>query len=190
MLIMSVQITITGVPREPSTAYIVPHAPINPAKSTHRVATMKVELTLAKAQPGKWTVFGREELTKPDAIALPEAANVTSNKENEPTVPTSAAPTTTTTSDQPPTARPAYPTSSKNGPKNWDNIGNENDDDDDKDVDSFFKKLFKDASPDAQRAMMKSFTESNGTSLSTDWASVSQGPVKTEPPEGMEARQW
>eukprot|EP00792_Barthelona_sp_PAP020_P004519 TRINITY_DN2179_c0_g1_i1.p1 TRINITY_DN2179_c0_g1~~TRINITY_DN2179_c0_g1_i1.p1 ORF type:complete len:273 (-),score=91.12 TRINITY_DN2179_c0_g1_i1:19-837(-) len=39
-------------------------------------------------------------------------------------------------------------------------------------------KLFENVDPDAQRAMMKSYEESGGTVLSTDWAEVSKGKVK------------
>lgn len=42
----------------------------------------------------------------------------------------------------------------------------------------FFKKLYENADPDARRAMMKSFTESNGTSLSTDWSDVGSRDIK------------
>lgn len=38
--------------------------------------------------------------------------------------------------------------------------------------------------------MMKSFTESNGTSLSTDWTDVKDRTVETVPPEGVEAKKW
>lgn len=41
-----------------------------------------------------------------------------------------------------------------------------------------------------RRAMMKSFTESNGTSLSTNWDEVGKGKVETVPPEGVEAKKW
>lgn len=100
---------------------------------------------------------------------------------------------------------PSYPTSSRNGPKNWDALASEalkstnnggkeaNDDDDDDEGDQmngFFKKLYKDADPDTRRAMMKSYQESNGTALSTNWADVSKGPVETSPPEGLEAKKW
>ncbi|PWY86355.1 CS-domain-containing protein [Aspergillus sclerotioniger CBS 115572] len=49
-------------------------------------------------------------------------------------------------------------------------------------VDGFFKKLYANADPDTRRAMMKSYVESQGTSLSTNWDEVSQGPVKVRPP--------
>lgn len=86
---------------------------------------------------------------------------------------------------------PAYPTSSKSGPKDWDNIGKDDDEDDDaKDVDHFFKQLYKGSTPEQQRAMMKSYVESNGTTLSTDWNEVSKGKVATNPPDGVEAKKW
>lgn len=87
-------------------------------------------------------------------------------------------------------SKPAYPSSSRTGPKNWDTIGDDVDSDEEKDVNVFFKKLFKGATPEQQRAMMKSFTESNGTSLSTDWDDVKNRTVETVPPEGVEAKKW
>jgi len=38
--------------------------------------------------------------------------------------------------------------------------------------------------------MMKSYQESNGTALSTDWKDVSKKKVETSPPEGLEAKKW
>jgi suppressor of G2 allele of SKP1 len=38
--------------------------------------------------------------------------------------------------------------------------------------------------------MMKSYQESNGTSLSTVWDEVGKKKVETSPPEGMEAKAW
>jgi suppressor of G2 allele of SKP1 len=87
-------------------------------------------------------------------------------------------------------AGPAYPTSSKSGPKNWDSMDLDVDEDKDDNVDDFFKKLYKDADPDTKRAMMKSYVESNGTSLSTSWSEASKKNYKTEPPEGAVAKKW
>lgn len=87
---------------------------------------------------------------------------------------------------------PAYPSSSRSGAKDWDKVGGEenSDDEEGKDINFFFKKLYKNASPEQQRAMMKSFTESNGTSLSTDWGDVKDRTVETVPPEGVEPKKW
>lgn len=57
-------------------------------------------------------------------------------------------------------------------------------------VQGFFQKIYKDADPDTKRAMIKSYQESNGTSLSTNWSEVGKGPVETSPPEGMVAKKW
>lgn len=90
-----------------------------------------------------------------------------------------------------PEAAPVYPTSSKTGPKNWDKLmGDEEDEKDGDNVDHFFKQLYKDADPDTKRAMMKSYQESNGTSLSTNWADVGSKKFETSPPDGMIAKKW
>ncbi len=88
-----------------------------------------------------------------------------------------------------PAAALAYPTSSKTGPKDWDKVGSEANEDD-KDANDFFKQLYSSGTPEQQRAMMKSYVESNGTALSTNWDDVKNGPVATVPPKGVEAKKW
>ncbi|KAI1455194.1 SGS-domain-containing protein [Annulohypoxylon moriforme] len=91
-----------------------------------------------------------------------------------------------------PTGAPAYPTSSKKV-VNWDKLDvadDEDDEDKEGDVNSFFQKLYKDADPDSKRAMMKSYVESNGTSLSTNWSEAQSKTYKTQPPDGAEAKKW
>lgn len=89
------------------------------------------------------------------------------------------------------TAGPSYPTSSRNGPKNWDKLASEiGDDNTEDDVNNFFQSLYKGADEDTKRAMMKSYQESNGTVLSTNWSEVGKGKVETSPPDGMVARKW
>jgi suppressor of G2 allele of SKP1 len=86
---------------------------------------------------------------------------------------------------------PSYPTSSKTGPKNWDMLEDSDDEEDAKqDVDHFFKKLYSTATDEQRRAMMKSFVESNGTTLSTDWEDVGSRKVTTAPPDGVEPKKW
>jgi len=49
-------------------------------------------------------------------------------------------------------------------------------------VDGFFKKLYANADPDTRRAMVKSYYESEGTALSTNWSEVGKGKVEVRPP--------
>ncbi|MCJ1313008.1 hypothetical protein MMC25_006684 [Agyrium rufum] len=68
------------------------------------------------------------------------------------------------------------------------------DEDEDEDggdpVNGFFRKLFKNADPDTKRAMMKSYQESNGTALSTNWSDVGSKKVEVTPPDGMISKKW
>ncbi|KAK4093730.1 hypothetical protein Purlil1_2064 [Purpureocillium lilacinum] len=173
---------------------------IDAAASKYTVTANKVELTLAKRWPGTWAKLQDEagmgagaapqisETQTPSSDAKKEAAAPTAPASQPTAEPKTASATTTAATT---TAGPAYPTSSRSGPKNWDKIGEEEGGDDDAgDVNGFFKNLYKNATPEQQRAMMKSFTESSGTSLSTDWNDVKSRTVETVPPEGVEAKKW
>ncbi|EZF36197.1 hypothetical protein TMEN_3754 [Trichophyton mentagrophytes] len=173
-------------------------APVDPSSSKFNIMSTKVEVTLRKQSPGrKWaTLEGtgqQEEKISPGTTALKDA----SNQANQP-IKTDKA--------------PVYPTSSKSGPKDWDKVvsniqknekkakksekgdnSKEDDKEDDPDsdlsdygsgdaVDSFFKKLYANSDPDTRRAMTKSFYESNGTALNTNWSEVGKGRVKEHPP--------
>ena len=174
-------------------------AKIDPSASTSKVMSTKVEFILKKAISGqKWASLEGDEIPEPAA----EPTTVTDAASSE-------AVTRTVLSGKPYSAGPAYPTSSKSGPKDWDKVaadlskkptkadGEEDGGDDDMDdfegsdpTNSFFQKIYKDASPETRRAMVKSMQESNGTHLSTNWDEVSKGPVETSPPDGIEAKRW
>lgn len=173
---------------------------IDRMKSHYKIMSTKAEFTLIKSTPGqKWPAIEgsqpvedesagtKREHTSDDPVKRAVLANQTTN------------------------AAPAYPTSSKTGPKNWDKLASdlskrpkknpkegEEDQMEDPGLDeeegdpanNFFKMLYKGADSDTQRAMMKSYQESNGTALSTNWGEVSKGPVETTPPDGMEAKKW
>ena len=179
-------------------------APIDASSSSHKIMSTKAEFILQKATPGqKWaSLEGTEPI--PD-VPSNDASDPSSHIKRAVLHPTAPTP-----------AVPSYPTSSKSGPKNWDKVATdltkkapkpksssdpsrtdqpEEEDEYDSDtggdaVNGFFKKLFKGADPDTQRAMMKSYQESNGTALSTNWAEVGKGKVETTPPDGMVAKKW
>lgn len=165
--------------------------PVVPEKSIPKIMGTKIEITLSKATPGqKWAAL---ETSDPSAATSASTNNLSSQPDAVKRAVLS-------------NKGPSYPTSSKSGPKDWDKVvkdarqtdGTDGkstlEDDDDyeggDEANHFFKKLFKDSSPEVQRAMMKSYTESNGTALSTNWDEVSKGKVETVPPDGMEAKQW
>ncbi|THV46708.1 hypothetical protein BGAL_0366g00150 [Botrytis galanthina] len=162
---------------------------IDPSQSKFNITPFKIEIELYKVKQGlKWSKL---EGTEPIIS--------TSTEENKPEIPAAVLNPSTEKA-------PSYPTSSRNGPKDWDALassalksekkegakdtGGDSDGEGGDPMDSFFKKLYKDADPDTKRAMMKSFQESNGTALSTNWSDVKKAPVKTQPPEGVEAKKW
>jgi len=57
-------------------------------------------------------------------------------------------------------------------------------------LDKLFKQIYRDATPEKRRAMMKSYQTSGGTVLSTDWGEVSKTDYEKNisPPDGMEVR--
>ena len=171
-------------------------AAIDPSVSSYKIMSTKAEFTLKKSTPGqKWAnvegaqPVGTEETSTDGDDTVKRA--VLSNKSVN--------------------TGPVYPTSSKSGPKNWDKLANDLskkpkkgtqggeegasddagiEDEEGDPTTNFFKTLYKGADPDTQKAMMKSYQESNGTALSTNWADVSKGKVETTPPDGMEAKKW
>lgn len=171
------------------------YAEIDESASASEIKPMKVVLTLKKAVTGqKW-----RSLEAKEPITIVSAKDKVDDDVKRAVLGDTAS-----------NSAPSYPTSSKSGPKNWDKVaqdlsqkpkkdGEAGKDDSDAGleddyegdaVNGFFQQLYKNADADTRRAMMKSYQESNGTALSTNWAEVGKGPVETSPPEGMIARKW
>ncbi|EEF49035.1 chaperone binding protein, putative [Ricinus communis] len=143
---------------------------IIPAKCRYNVLSTKVEVHLVKADPIHWT-----SLEFSNEITVLQRANVSSGTGSH---------------------RPSYP-SSKPKRTDWDRLEaevkkEEKDEklDGDAALNKFFRDIYQDADEDTRRAMKKSFVESNGTVLSTNWKEVGSKKVEGSPPDGMEMRKW
>ncbi|GAA5889299.1 hypothetical protein JCM5296_005860 [Sporobolomyces johnsonii] len=154
--------------------------PVDVAQSSYRVLQPKIELKLRKKDAGiKWTkIEGEDEPVAQKLSAPAESA---------------------------PASAHAYPSSSRKR-HNWDAIARDAAAEDealerdlsnknpgaggDKQLNELFQKLYADATDDQRRAMIKSYQESNGTALSTDWNDVKSRTVETRPPDSMVAKKW
>lgn len=130
-----------------------------------KVFTKKIEITLLKLHKVQWKNL---EFQESSDTATP-----------------SSFPSTTKSS-----TTLNYPSSSKKK-IDWSKVDfDDNGDSETASADAFFQNLYAGADPDTKRAMMKSFIESNGTALNTNWEDVSKKKVETSPPEGMQAKDW
>ncbi|OJJ48455.1 hypothetical protein ASPZODRAFT_150681 [Penicilliopsis zonata CBS 506.65] len=176
-------------------------APIDTSASKVTVMSTKIEISLRKKTPGqKWSAL-EASATAPKLSSLQSAQDA---------APSAKAPAAAAAAPVYPTSsrhgakdwdklastltgkKKSSKTKNKNAtkPRGSDEAGNESDGADSVDsdaggadpVDSFFKKLYANADPDTRRAMIKSFTESQGTALSTNWSEVEKGKVDVRPP--------
>lgn len=137
---------------------------IIPGESKYSVLSTKIEIKLKKKVMGiKWSVLEGED------------------DENLAQI--------TTLND---TNKPSYPSSSKKK-YDWDSLEKSIEDEKpegDAALNNLFQQIYRDASDETKRAMMKSYIESNGTCLSTNWDEVKKGKVECKPPEGMIAKSY
>lgn len=122
-----------------------------------------VEIKLKKARSGQWANLE----AKPGAVVNPWPDTSSANKH-------------------------LYPSSSRKK-LNWDQLEKEVEEEKlegDAALNKVFQDIFAGGSEEQRRAMIKSFTESGGTVLSTNWDEVGKAPVKGSPPKGMEAKSY
>ncbi|CAH8548736.1 unnamed protein product [Heterobilharzia americana] len=85
----------------------------------------------------------------------------------------------------------SYPSSSKFS-HDWNKLEKEaaEIEDEEDPLNKLFKNIYANASDETRKAMVKSFTESAGTVLSTNWNEVGTGKVDMKPPDGMEYKKY
>jgi len=81
--------------------------------------------------------------------------------------------------------------------KNWDQIVKDFEKEEEEEakkgegsVDNLFKEIYANGSEEVRKAMNKSFQESGGTVLSTNWSEVGASKVDVKPPDGCELKKW
>jgi len=143
---------------------------IVPESCDYTVGKVKVEVKLVKATEGRWDSLvgdSPDPLSTATFTPTPDPPGVRKPKKNWEGI------TTTILSSE--------------GEKSVDqdpNVGG------DTTLNSFFQKIFADADDDTKKAMMKSYQESGGTTLSTNWDEVRRNKVEVKPPTGSEWKKW
>ncbi|GLT77749.1 hypothetical protein SLA2020_493090 [Shorea laevis] len=144
-------------------------AKIMPQKSRYQVLSTKVEIRLVKAEVTQWTSL---EYSKEITVLQKPSVSLVGSQ------------------------RPAYP-SSKSKAMDWDKLEaqvkkeeKEEKLDGDAGLNKLFRDIYQSGDENMRRAMNKSFVESNGTVLSTDWKEIGSKKVEGSAPEGMEVKKW
>lgn len=142
---------------------------IIPEKSVSKIMSTKIEIKLRKSEERQWKKLEDDGLQDKVKQFNPQGSDPTVSK---------------------------YPSSS-HYTRNWDKLVSdikqeEKDEklDGDAALNQLFQKIYADAGEDTKKAMMKSFYESGGTVLSTNWNEVGKEKVDVKPPDGMEYKKW
>ncbi|XP_022654087.1 protein SGT1 homolog [Varroa jacobsoni] len=144
---------------------------IHPEKSSYKVLSSKIEIRLAKTQAVRWSSLVRKD----GATAGVEPKMVGPNQISD---------------------MPRYPSSCTKA-HDWDKLEKEIErmekeekPEGEQAVNELFKKIYQDGDDEVRKAMNKSFVESGGTVLSTNWGDISQRKVEVKPPDGTEFKKF
>ncbi|KAF6084976.1 SGT1-like protein, MIS12 kinetochore complex assembly cochaperone [Phyllostomus discolor] len=139
--------------------------PIVPEQSTFKVLSTKIEIKMKKPEAVRWEKLeGQGDVPKPKQF-IADVKNL-------------------------------YPSSS-HYTRNWDKLVGEIKEEEkneklegDAALNKLFQQIYSDGSDEVKRAMNKSFMESGGTVLSTNWSDVGKRKVEINPPDDMEWKKY
>uniref|UniRef100_H0XLC8 SGT1 homolog, MIS12 kinetochore complex assembly cochaperone n=1 Tax=Otolemur garnettii TaxID=30611 RepID=H0XLC8_OTOGA len=142
-----------------------PLYPIIPEQSTFKVLSTKIEIKMKKPEAVRWeTLEGQGDVSKPKQF-IADVKNL-------------------------------YLSSSQ-FTRNWDKLVGEIKEEEkneklegDAALNKLFQQIYSDGSDEVKRAMNKSFMESGGTVLSTNWSDVGKRKVEINPPDDMEWKKY
>lgn len=139
--------------------------PVIPEQSTYKVLSTKIEIKMKKPEAVRWEKLeGQGDVPKPKQFVA-DVKNL-------------------------------YPSSS-HYTRNWDKLVGEIKEEEkneklegDAALNKLFQQIYSDGSDEVKRAMNKSFMESGGTVLSTNWSDVGKRKVEINPPDDMEWKKY
>ncbi|XP_035569947.2 protein SGT1 homolog [Canis lupus dingo] len=139
--------------------------PIIPEQSTFKVLSTKIEIKMKKTEAVRWEKLeGQGDVPKPKQF-IADVKNL-------------------------------YPSSS-HYTRNWDKLVGEIKEEEkneklevDAALNKLFQQIYSDGSDEVKRAMNKSFMESGGTVLSTNWSDVGKRKVEINPPDDMDWKKY
>ncbi|XP_065058724.1 protein SGT1 homolog [Rhopilema esculentum] len=144
--------------------------PIVPQDCITRILSTKIEVKMKKTEGMRWNSLENKNEPVFAKLDKDSATNESSTRQ--------------------------YPTSSKRH-QDWDKLAAkiEKDETEDKKegeaaLNELFQKIYANADEDTKRAMNKSFQESGGTVLSTNWKDIGAKKVDCKPPDGMEFKKY
>ncbi|KAL6447344.1 hypothetical protein ACFW04_001522 [Cataglyphis niger] len=146
--------------------------PIVVEQCTHKVWPSKIEIKLKKQDDLRWAILEGNPVEQNKVKPIPNEILQASQQTSK------------------------YPSSCKVY-RDWDKVEKEIEKQEaaeqpegDAAINALFQQIYGKGSDEVRRAMNKSFLESGGTVLSTNWEEVGHGTVERKPPDGMEWKSW
>ncbi|XP_066594966.1 protein SGT1 homolog [Prorops nasuta] len=137
----------------------------------YKIMPSKIEVKLTKKDGIQWTALEGNPVTQQVLKNIPQDLSVIDQS-------------------------PKYPSSSKKS-RDWNEVEKEikKQEADEKlegdaALNALFQQIYGSGSDEVRRAMNKSFQESGGTVLSTNWSEVGKDKVPVKTPDGVEWKQW